>query len=186
VKFSLIDGPYHSNHSDQHQLHPSATASSCLPSGSRGNPCGSPSHSGGERSHSGGKLGGFLPTLTPLAESLAFVARSSPSSSPAPAVQDPAPGGDESDDSGDDDEDNEEEENEENLNDEANEEQHDHYVGLWPVIEHYTSMFETGTSLTYCRMFCTRWEPTSDPCMRQGECMSLLGLATTSLAFMPG
>jgi hypothetical protein len=62
----------------------------------------------------------FLPTPTPLAESLAFTARSSASAPPAPAVQAPAPGGDDSDDSGDDDED-DEEEDEENLNDEANE-----------------------------------------------------------------
>jgi hypothetical protein len=87
----------------------------------------------------------FLPTPTPLAESLAFAARSSASAPPAPAVQAPAPGGDDPDDSGEDDEDNEEEEeDEENLNDEANEEQQDHYVGLWPVTEHYISMFETG------------------------------------------
>jgi hypothetical protein len=46
--------------------------------------------------------------------------------------------------------------------------------------------FRQGTSLTCCRMFCMRWESTSDPCMRQGECTSLLGLATTSLAFMSG
>jgi hypothetical protein len=42
---------------------------------------------------------------------------------------------------GDDDEDeDDEEDDEENVN----EEQQDHYVGLWPVIEHYTPMFETG------------------------------------------
>jgi ribosomal protein L12E/L44/L45/RPP1/RPP2 len=88
----------------------------------------------------------FLPTPTPLAKSLAFVARSLASAPPAPAVQAPAPGGDDPDDSGDDDEDDEEEEeeDEENINEEANEEQEDHYVGLWPVTEHYTSMFETG------------------------------------------
>jgi hypothetical protein len=80
-----------------------------------------------------------------LAESLAFVAGSSASAPPAPAVQGPAPGGDDPDDFGDDDEyDDEEEEDEENLNDEANEEQQDHYVGFWPVTEHYTSMFKTG------------------------------------------
>jgi hypothetical protein len=82
----------------------------------------------------------FLPTPTSLAESLAFAAGSSASAPPAPAVQAPALGGDDPDDSGDDDED-EEEEDEENINEEANEEQHDHYVGLWPVSEHYTSMF---------------------------------------------
>jgi hypothetical protein len=88
----------------------------------------------------------FLPTPTPLAESLAFVAGSSALASPAPAVQAPALGGDNPDDSGDDDEDDkeEEEDGEENINEEANEEQQDHYVGLWPVTGHYTSMFETG------------------------------------------
>jgi hypothetical protein len=66
----------------------------------------------------------FLPTPTPLAESLAFAAGSSVSAPPAPVVQAPAPEGDDPDDSGDDDEDDEEEEeDEENLNDEANEEQ---------------------------------------------------------------
>ena len=83
----------------------------------------------------------FLPTPTPLAESLAFAAGSSTLAPPAPAVQASAPGGDDPDDSGDDDEDDdEEEEDEENLN----KERQDHYVGLWPVTEHYTSMFETG------------------------------------------
>jgi hypothetical protein len=86
----------------------------------------------------------FLPTPTPLAESLAFTAGSSASAPPTPAVQAPAPRGNNPDDSGDDDEDEEEEEDEENLNEEANEEKQDHYVGLWPVAEHYTSMFETG------------------------------------------
>jgi hypothetical protein len=86
----------------------------------------------------------FLPTPTPLAKSLAFAAGSSASAPPAPAVQAPAPGGADLDDSGDDDEDDEEEDDdEENLNEKANEEQQDHYVGLWPVTEHYTSMFET-------------------------------------------
>jgi hypothetical protein len=86
----------------------------------------------------------FLPTPTPLVESLAFAAGSSASAPPAPAVQAPALGGNDPDDSGDDDEDDEEEEeHEENLNDDANEEQQDHYVGLWPITEHYTSMFET-------------------------------------------
>jgi hypothetical protein len=49
----------------------------------------------------------FLPTPTPLAESLAFAAGSSSSAPPAPADQAPAPGGDVPDDSGDDDEDEE-------------------------------------------------------------------------------
>jgi hypothetical protein len=86
----------------------------------------------------------LLPTPTPLAESLAFAARSSTSAPPAPVVQAPAPGGDDPDDSGDDDEDDDDEEDdEENVNEESNEEQQDHYVGLWPITEHYTSMFET-------------------------------------------
>jgi hypothetical protein len=84
----------------------------------------------------------FLPTPTPLAESLAFAAGSSSSTPPAPAIQAPALGGGDPDDSGDDDEDDEEEE-EENVNEKDNDEQQDHYVGLWPVTEHYTSMLET-------------------------------------------
>jgi hypothetical protein len=83
----------------------------------------------------------FLPTPTPLAESLAFATVSSSLALPAPVVQAPAPGGDDPSDSGDDDED---EEEEENINEEANDEQQDHYVVLWPVTEHYTSMFKTG------------------------------------------
>jgi hypothetical protein len=83
----------------------------------------------------------FLSTPTPLAESLAFVARAS--SSATPAVQAPAPRGEDLDDSGDHDED-EEEEEEENANEEANGEQQDNFVGIWPVTEHYTSMFKTG------------------------------------------
>jgi hypothetical protein len=87
----------------------------------------------------------FLPTATPLAESLAFAARSSASALPASVVQALAPGSDDPNDSGDNDEDDEEEEDdEENINEKANEEQQDHYVGLWLVTEHYTSIFETG------------------------------------------
>jgi hypothetical protein len=41
----------------------------------------------------------FLPTPTPLAESLVFAAGSSASAPPAPVVQAPAPGGDDPDDS---------------------------------------------------------------------------------------
>jgi hypothetical protein len=63
----------------------------------------------------------LLPTPTPLAESLAFAARSSTSAPPAPAVQAPAPGGDDPDDSGDDDEDdNDDDDDEEHVNKEAN------------------------------------------------------------------
>jgi hypothetical protein len=80
----------------------------------------------------------FLPTPTPLAESLAFAAVSSSSAPPAPAVQSPAPRGDDPDDSGDDDEEDEDgEEEEENINEEANGEQQDHFVWVWPVTEHY-------------------------------------------------
>jgi hypothetical protein len=86
----------------------------------------------------------LLPTPTPLAESLAFAARSSTSPPPTPAVQAPAPGGDDPDDSKDDDEDDDNEDYEENVNEEANEEWQDHYVGLWPITKHYTSMFEIG------------------------------------------
>jgi hypothetical protein len=89
----------------------------------------------------------ILPTPTPLVESLAFASGSSSSAPPAPVVQAPAPGGDDSDNSCDDDEDKveeEEEEEEENINEEANGEQLDHFMGIWPVTEHYTSMFETG------------------------------------------
>jgi hypothetical protein len=87
----------------------------------------------------------FLPTPTSLAESLAFVAGASSLAPPTPAVQAPAPGGDDLDDLRDDDEDNdEEEEEEENVNEEANNEQEDNFVGIWPVTKHYTSMFEPG------------------------------------------
>jgi hypothetical protein len=85
----------------------------------------------------------FLPTRTPLAKSLAFAAGSSASAPPALAVQAPAPGGNDPNNSGDDDEDDNNKE-EENINDEANDEQQDHYVGLWAFTEHYTSMFDTG------------------------------------------
>jgi hypothetical protein len=52
----------------------------------------------------------FLPTPTPLAESLVFAAGASYSAPPTPKVKAPAPGGDDPDDSGDDDEDDDEEE----------------------------------------------------------------------------
>jgi hypothetical protein len=54
----------------------------------------------------------FLPTPTPLTESLAFTAGLSASAPPAPAVHALAPGGNEPDDSSDDNEDEEEEEEE--------------------------------------------------------------------------
>jgi hypothetical protein len=37
------------------------------------------------------------------------------------------------------------------------------------------------TSQTYCRMYYMHWEPTSDLSMTHGECLSPLGLVTTSL-----
>jgi hypothetical protein len=87
----------------------------------------------------------LLPTPTPLAESLAFTARSSTSATPAPAVQAPAPGDDDPDDSRDDDEDDDDEEDyEENVNEEANNVLQDYFMGFGPVTKHYTSMFETG------------------------------------------
>jgi hypothetical protein len=87
----------------------------------------------------------LLPMPTPLLESLAFAAGSSASAPPAPTVQAHAPGGDDPDDSRDDDEDdNNDEDDEENINEEANGVQQDYFMGFGPVIEHYTSMFETG------------------------------------------
>jgi hypothetical protein len=64
----------------------------------------------------------LLPTPTPLAESLAFAARSSTSAPPAPALQAHAPGGDDPYDSRDDDEDDDDddEDDEKNFNEEAN------------------------------------------------------------------
>jgi ribosomal protein L12E/L44/L45/RPP1/RPP2 len=63
----------------------------------------------------------LLQMPTPLAESLAFAARSSTSAPPAPAVQAPASGGNDPDNSGDDDEDDDDkEDDEENVNEEAN------------------------------------------------------------------
>jgi hypothetical protein len=87
----------------------------------------------------------LLSTPTPLVESLAFVARSSTSTPPAPTVQAPAPEGDDPDDFGDDDEDDDDdEEDEENVNEEANYAQQDYFMGFGPVTEHNTTMLETG------------------------------------------
>jgi hypothetical protein len=87
-----------------------------------------------------------LPTPTPLAESLAFAARSSTSAPPAPAFQAPAPRGDDPDDSGDDDDedDDDKEGGDEHVHEEADYAQQDYFMGFGPVVEHYTSMFETG------------------------------------------
>jgi hypothetical protein len=84
-----------------------------------------------------------LPTPTPLVESLAFAARSSTSALPTPAVQAPAPGGNDPNDSRDDDDEDDEDE-EEHVHEEANYAQQDYFMGFGPVVEHYTSMFETG------------------------------------------
>jgi hypothetical protein len=64
---------------------------------------------------------------------------------PAPAVQAPAPGGDDPDDSGDDDDedDDNDEGGDEHVNEEADYAQQDYFMGFGPVVEHYTSMFET-------------------------------------------
>jgi hypothetical protein len=87
-----------------------------------------------------------LPTPTPLAESLAFAARSSTSAPPAPAFQAPAPRGDDPDDSGDDDDedDDDKEGGDEHVHEEADYAQQDYFMGFGPVVEHYTSMFDTG------------------------------------------
>jgi hypothetical protein len=87
-----------------------------------------------------------LPMPTPLAESLAFAAGSSTSAPSAPAFQAPAPGGDDPDDSGDDDDedDDDEEGGDEHIHEEADYAQQDNFMGFGPVVEHYTSMFETG------------------------------------------
>jgi hypothetical protein len=87
-----------------------------------------------------------LPTPTPLAESLAFAAGSSTSAPSAPAFQAPAPGGDDPDDSRDDDDedDDDDEGGDEHINEEADYAQQDNFMGFGPVVEHYTSMFETG------------------------------------------
>jgi hypothetical protein len=86
-----------------------------------------------------------LPTPTPLVESLAFAARSSTLAPPALAVQAPAPRGDDPDDSGDDDDedDDDDEGGDEHVNKEADYAQQDYFMGFGPVVEHYTSMFET-------------------------------------------
>jgi hypothetical protein len=89
----------------------------------------------------------LLPTPTPLAESLAFAAGSSTSALSAPAFQAPAPGGDDPDDSGDDDEEDDDDEDDgegEHVNEEVDYAQQDNFMGIGPVVEHYTSMFETG------------------------------------------
>jgi hypothetical protein len=61
-------------------------------------------------------------------------------------AQAPAPGGDDPDGSDNDGGDYEDEEEENDNNEDANneQEQEDDFVVMWPVAEHYTSMFEMG------------------------------------------
>jgi hypothetical protein len=83
----------------------------------------------------------ILAIPTPLLESHAFAAGASSSAPPVPVAQAPAHRGDDLDESGDDEDDDKEEEEENNDNDEdANneQEQEDNFVGLWPIVEHYT------------------------------------------------
>jgi ribosomal protein L12E/L44/L45/RPP1/RPP2 len=112
-----------------------------------------------------------LPTPTPLAESLAFAARPSTSAPPAPAVQAPAPGGDDLDDSGDadDEDDNDNEDEEEHVNEEANYTQQDYFMGFGPVVEHYTSMFETGHFPNLLQEVLHALGTYVRPCTKQGE-----------------
>jgi hypothetical protein len=129
----------------------------------------------------------LLPTPTPLAESLAFAARSSASASPAPAVQAPAPGGDDPDDSGDDDEDDDnEEDDDENVNEEANGVQQDYFMGFGPVTEHYTSMFETGHFPNLLQDVLHALGTYVRPLYETRRVCEPPGLATTSLAFTSG
>jgi hypothetical protein len=112
---TIVDGSYYSNHSDQVPVYPVVVKEI-------------PVDLPRIRVENGVILQDiseeFLPTPTSLAESLAFATGSSASALPAPAVQAPAPRGDDPNDSSDDDEDDEEEEDdEENINDEANDEQ---------------------------------------------------------------
>jgi hypothetical protein len=87
----------------------------------------------------------ILATPTPLSKSHAFVAGASSSAPPVPVVQSPAPRGDDLHDSGEDEDDKEEEEEENNDNiEDANNEQEDNFVGLRPIVELYTLMFEMG------------------------------------------
>jgi hypothetical protein len=124
----------------------------------------------------------ILATPTLLSKSHAFAAGASSSAPPVPAPQAPAPGGDDLDDSGDGgDEDDEAEEEENNNNEEVNNEQEDNFAGMWPVTELYTSMFETGHFQNLLQSVLHALELTSDLSMTHDECLSPLGLVTTSL-----
>jgi hypothetical protein len=83
----------------------------------------------------------ILATPTSLSEYDAFAAGSLTLAPPVPVTQAPAPRGDDLDDSSDDED--EEEENNDNIED-INNEQEVNFVGLRPVAEHYTLMFEMG------------------------------------------
>ena len=85
-------------------------------------------------------------TPTPLTKPHAFAVGASSSALPMLVTQAPAPGCDDPDDSSNDGGDDEDEEEENDNNEDANnqQEQEDDFVGMWPVAEHYTSMFETG------------------------------------------
>jgi hypothetical protein len=86
----------------------------------------------------------ILATPTPLLESHTFATGASSSAPPVPISQVPALGGDDPDDSGNDGDDDDDAEEEENNNEDDNNEPEDNFVGMWPITEHYTSMFETG------------------------------------------
>jgi hypothetical protein len=81
----------------------------------------------------------ILATLTPLTESHPFVVGASSLVPSIPVAHALAPVCDDPDDSDDEDD---EEENNDNIED-VNNEQEDNFVGLRPIAEHYTSMFET-------------------------------------------
>jgi hypothetical protein len=82
-------------------------------------------------------------TPTSLSESHAFAAGASSSAPLVPAPQAPIPRGDDPNGFGDGGDDDDEAEEEENNNEEVNTEQENNFVGIWPVTEHYTLMFET-------------------------------------------
>jgi ribosomal protein L12E/L44/L45/RPP1/RPP2 len=85
----------------------------------------------------------ILAMPTPLTESHAFDVGASSSVPPVPISQAPATEGDDPDDSGDGGDDDDEAEEQENDDEEANNEQEDNFVGMWPITEYYTLMFET-------------------------------------------
>jgi hypothetical protein len=136
VTVSLVDGAYSPDHPCKHQPYPSTTASSFLPNGSGRSPCGATPPSSEEWCNLEGQFWEDFGNT----HSVVFATGASSSAPPIPVAQAPAPGGDDPDDFGDDEG---EDENNDNIED-ANNEQEDNFVGLRPVVEHYTSMFETG------------------------------------------